>query len=74
MDAAAEIERIEKEKTYLEGFVESVRKKLSNERFVANAKPEVVAIERQKEADALFKIESLTRQLLEWAKGSAEKS
>jgi valyl-tRNA synthetase len=74
MDSAAEIERIEKEKTYLEGFVESVRKKLSNERFVANAKPEVVAIERQKEADALFKIESLTRQLLEWAKGSAEKS
>jgi len=74
MDMNAEMERIEKEKAYLEGFVESVRKKLSNERFVANAKPEVVSVERQKEADALAKIDALTRQLAEWAKDSSEKS
>ena len=41
-------------------FLESVRKKLSNERFVANAPEAVVAVERKKEADSLSKIESLT--------------
>lgn len=74
MNMEAEMERIQKEKQYLEGFVDSVRKKLSNDRFVSNAKPEVVAVERQKEADALAKIEALTRQLLEWGRGLSEKS
>ena len=38
--------------------------KLSNEKFVANAKPEVIAIERKKESDALSKIASIEEQLL----------
>jgi len=74
VDMNAEMERVKKEMVYLEGFVESVRKKLSNERFVANAKPEVVAIERQKEADSIAKIEAYARQLKEWEKGTNEKS
>jgi valyl-tRNA synthetase len=68
IDTKAEMERIEKEQEYLLGFIESVRKKLSNERFVANAKPEVVAIERQKEADAQAKLEALEKQLKDWRK------
>lgn len=68
IDTQAEMERIEKEREYLLGFIESVRKKLSNERFVLNAKPEVVAVERQKEADAQAKLESLEKQLKDWKK------
>jgi len=74
MDLDAEINRVEKEMAYLEGFVETVRKKLSNEKFLANAKPEVVEIERQKEADAITKIDALALQLKEWKMGSTEKS
>ena len=43
--------------------IDSVRKKLSNERFVANAPEAVVAVERKKEADSLYKIESITASL-----------
>lgn len=59
IDIEAELEKIEKELSYTEGFLNSVRKKLSNERFVSNAPEQVIAIERQKEADALAKIETL---------------
>jgi len=59
IDVEAELEKIEKELSYTEGFLNSVRKKLSNERFVSNAPEQVIAIERQKEADALAKIETL---------------
>ena len=44
-------------------FLESVRKKLSNERFVANAPEAVVAVERKKESDSLSKIESINASL-----------
>jgi len=54
-----EIEKMETEIIYFEGFIESVMKKLGNERFVANAKPEVVESERKKKADAESKIASL---------------
>ncbi len=63
IDAAAEKERISKELEYLEGFLKSVSAKLSNERFVQNAKPEIVANEQQKKADAEAKIQSLKESL-----------
>ena len=56
VDVEAERERIRKELDYLQGFLKSVIAKLSNERFVQNAKPEIVANEQQKKADAEAKI------------------
>jgi valyl-tRNA synthetase len=53
----------EKELAYLQGFLASVDAKLSNERFVANAKPELIEKERQKKADAEQKIAMLTERL-----------
>jgi len=54
-----EIEKMEADILYYQGFLQSVAKKLGNERFVANAKPEVVDAERKKQADAESKIVSL---------------
>jgi valyl-tRNA synthetase len=51
------------ELAYYEGFVTSVDKKLSNEKFVANASAEVVEKERQKKADGESKIEQLKRSI-----------
>jgi len=59
INAEEEIKKLEAEINYFEGFIESVMKKLGNERFVANAKPEVVEAERKKKADAESKITSL---------------
>jgi valyl-tRNA synthetase len=59
INAEEEIQKMEAEITYLEGFLVSVMKKLGNEKFVANAKPEVVEAERKKQADAESKIASL---------------
>lgn len=59
IDIEAEIEKLEAEIVYLKGFLNSVLKKLSNEKFVANAKPEVVDAERKKQADAESKIKTL---------------
>jgi valyl-tRNA synthetase len=58
-----EKERLQKELDYQQGFLKSVQVKLSNERFVANAKPEIIAVERKKESDALTKIKALEDQL-----------
>ena len=58
-----EIKKMETEIEYLEGFLNSVKKKLGNEGFVANAKPEVVANERKKQADAESKINTLRESL-----------
>jgi valyl-tRNA synthetase len=63
IDTEAEREKINKEIEYLTGFMASVDVKLSNEKFVANAKPELVEKERQKKADALAKIEILKQSL-----------
>ena len=63
VDVASEIAKLETELEYQQKFLESVRKKLSNERFVANAPEAVVAVERKKEADSLSKIESITSAL-----------
>ncbi|MEI8136237.1 MAG: valine--tRNA ligase [Bacteroidota bacterium] len=58
-----EKERLVKELEYNAGFLKSVQIKLSNERFVANAKPEIIEVERKKESDALNKIKSIQEQL-----------
>jgi valyl-tRNA synthetase len=52
-----------KELGYLKGFLDSVNKKLGNERFVQNAKPEIVDVERRKKADAEDKIKVLEESL-----------
>ncbi len=59
IDVEAELQKIDKEIDYLNGFLKSVNAKLNNEKFVANAKPELVDRERQKQADAEQKIKSL---------------
>ena len=58
-----EIKKLTEELNYTEGFLISVQKKLSNERFVSNAPEQVVASEKQKEADAIAKIETLKASL-----------
>jgi valyl-tRNA synthetase len=58
-----EIAKITEELNYTEGFLKSVRKKLSNERFVNNAPEQVVKMEQNKEADALARIETLKASL-----------
>ena len=63
INVAEEIEKLEKELEYAKGFLASVEKKLSNERFVANAPEAVVAAERKKQADAQSKISTLQETL-----------
>ena len=63
IDTAAEVEKLTKELEYLEGFLASVLKKLSNERFVQSAPEKVVANERAKQADAEAKIAAIREQL-----------
>lgn len=55
--------RLTKELEYNQGFLRSVQIKLSNEKFVANAKPEIIGAERKKESDALSKIKAIEEQL-----------
>jgi len=64
IDVEAEIEKIKAELDYTKGFLSSVRKKLSNERFVQNAPEQVIALERKKQSDAEAKIETLEKSLV----------
>jgi valyl-tRNA synthetase len=63
LDDDQQKENNQKELNYWKGFLESVNKKLSNERFVQNAKPEVVELERRKKEDAEAKIKALEESL-----------
>ena len=63
IDVEAEKAKLTEELNYTEGFLKSVQKKLSNERFVAGAPEQVVASEKKKEADALAKIETIKASL-----------
>ena len=63
IDVDAEIEKMEGQLKHLEGFLAGVMKKLSNERFVANAPEAVVAMERKKQSDAEEKIASLKESI-----------
>ena len=58
-----EREKLLKDLDYNKGFLKSIQMKLNNERFVSQAKPEVLANERKKEADATAKIQALGEQL-----------
>ena len=68
IDVGAEKERLEKEIDYLKGFLRSVEAKLSNERFVQNAKVDIVDNERRKKDDALSKMKILEEGLADLAK------
>jgi valyl-tRNA synthetase len=63
IDINTEKAKYEEELKYLKGFLESVNKKLGNEKFVANAKPEVIANERKKMDDAQTKIKMIEEQM-----------
>lgn len=63
IDVVAEIEKQEAQLKHLEGFLAGVKKKLSNERFVANAPEAVVALERKKQSDSEEKIAALKDSL-----------
>ncbi len=63
VDVEAEIEKLEEEFKYTKGFLVSVEKKLSNERFVNNAPEKVVAMEKKKLNDAQNKIAVIEEQL-----------
>ena len=68
IDVEAEIAKAEAQLKHLEGFLAGIRKKLSNERFVANAPEAVVALERKKESDSLEKIAALQATIAELKK------
>jgi len=63
IDVAAEIEKMEAQLQHLEGFLAGIKKKLSNEKFVANAPEAVVAMERKKQSDSEEKIAALRESI-----------
>jgi valyl-tRNA synthetase len=63
IDTASLKEHLLKDLAHQQGFLESVDKKLSNEKFVKNAKPEVLAVEQKKKADALARIQTIEESL-----------
>ena len=63
INVAEEKDRLKKDLEYNKGFLVSVQKKLSNERFVSNAKPEVLEIEKKKLSDTEAKIKAIEEQL-----------
>ncbi len=69
IDVEAELKKLETELIYTEGFLMSVMKKLSNERFVQNAKPEIVENEKNKQADAESRIALLKENIAALKKG-----
>ncbi len=62
-DHSVMLARLSEELAYTQGFLDSVRKKLQNERFMANARSEVIENERRKESDALARIRVLESQI-----------
>jgi len=63
VDAEGQVDKIKEELIYTKGFLQSVQKKLSNERFAQNAPEKVLEIERKKESDAIAKIALLQEKL-----------
>ena len=68
IDIEAELKKLNEELVYLEGFLKSVANKLGNEKFVANAKPEIVENERKKQADAESKIKTIKESIANLSK------
>jgi len=69
LDIPAEIAKLEEELHYQKGFLASVEKKLSNERFVAGAPEQVLVMERKKQADSIARIAVIENQLTNLRKG-----
>ena len=63
LNTASQKDQLQKDLGYLKGFLASVEKKLSNEKFVQNAKPEVLQAEQKKKADAEAKIKTIEESL-----------
>ncbi len=63
VDHEEEIRKLKEELVYMEGFLDAVLKKLSNEKFVANAPAKVIEIERKKEADARARIATINESI-----------
>lgn len=63
VDSGVQKEQMQKDLEYLKGFLVSIDKKLGNERFVQNAKAEIIDAERKKQADALAKIKAIEESL-----------
>jgi len=72
-DVEAELKKLKAELEYQHGFLQSVMKKLTNERFVQNAKPEIVENERKKKADTESKIALLKENIAALEKAKSEK-
>ncbi len=68
LNVEEELAKLQAEVTYLQGFLESVMKKLGNEKFVSSAPAKVVEIEQSKKADAEVKIKSLQEQIAQLKK------
>lgn len=68
-----ELKKLNAELEYQKGFLKSVMKKLNNERFVQNAKPEIVENERKKKADAESKIALLKENIAALEKTNLKK-
>ena len=64
LDTGLQKEQLQKDLDYQRRFLESVEKKLGNERFVSGARPEILELERKKQSDALAKIKTLEENLL----------
>jgi valyl-tRNA synthetase len=63
IDPVAECAKLQKEKEYLNGFLKAVNSKLGNERFMSNAKPDIIEVELKKKADAEAKLKILEENL-----------
>jgi valyl-tRNA synthetase len=63
INTEAQREQLEKDLIYFKGFLASVDKKLTNERFMQQAKPEIIAVEQNKRANALDKIKTLEESI-----------
>jgi valyl-tRNA synthetase len=63
IDPVEECAKLQKEKEYLTGFLNSVNSKLGNERFMSNAKPDIIEVELKKKADAEAKLKILEENL-----------
>jgi valyl-tRNA synthetase len=63
VDIEEELKKLEEELKYTQGFLNSVTKKLSNERFVNNAPANVVEMEKRKQADAEAKIKVIEERI-----------
>jgi len=63
IDPVEECAKLQKEKVYLTGFLNAVNSKLGNERFMANAKPEIIEVELKKKADTEAKLQIIEESL-----------